>query len=123
MVDEALQEGLTAYAHRQAALRSAYQERAGYLWRLAESWISAGPKLEWVSPVGEAEEKKKKFRNWFDREVKPRCAPSTIFDGVFRMQGEGLLQMEGNDEVEAKEEEDVALGMRDDGWWETKGMD
>jgi hypothetical protein len=65
VTDDALRDGLTAYANRQAALRQALGSQFAYLWRLCSSWTNSA-----VLPKG---------RRWYHEVIQPHRGPSSIF--------------------------------------------
>lgn len=86
--DNALAEGLRAYAYRQYALRSAYEERAAYLWRFCPLYLANG----FVS----------KDRNWFEDEINPKGAPPNAFLVYDQSRGGAKRKV---DEFEASEDQ------------------
>lgn len=72
-----LEEGLKAYAGKQAALRAAYRDHAAYCWRLCPGWISSA-KVD------------SENRNWYDNEVRPYGpeAPGSVFSATYVAAGD-----------------------------------
>ena len=66
--DVGLQEGIKAYANRQAALRQALASQFTYLWRFSEYW-----KQSKVVPDN---------RQWFE-DLDPKAGPPNRFAGIY----------------------------------------
>jgi hypothetical protein len=64
--EDAMAEGVAAYAKKQAGLRFALRDNFTYLWRHAEGWIGSGK-----APTA---------RRWYHDVVIPRDAPMNVFN-------------------------------------------
>ena len=91
VTDDALQEGLRAYANHQAALREALHSHAQYLWQFCNGW--------------EAKRQAPTDIRWFVNIIRPSHAPWSSFVGDFR-----------NDLSEVSEPDNDPLTDPEEGW-------
>ena len=91
VTDDALQEGLRAYANHQGALREALCSRAQYLWRFCNEW--------------EAKRQAPTDIRWFVNIIRLSHAPWSSFVGEFR-----------NDLSQVSEPDNDPLTDPEEGW-------